>query len=150
VTRWDNNHECLRCFARCHDVVEQRERRRLLIECCFCGMLMEVPGQISVPGDLTLKQGRFSGLKISEVLMQQDGEEYLDWLAGRTPSLKEAIQEVKRAAVRPAAAVIVPAAAVAHPEVAKNTGSRQPGLTSFHGRDGAPPSPKGGGAFLFD
>ncbi len=148
--RWDDKVACERCEARCHDVLEQRPRRRLLVSCCFCGMLADVPGEAELPGDLTLKYGRFAGLKISEVLAEENGAEYLEWLAGRTPSLRPAIEEIKRATVRPAAA-IVPAAAVAQPVVAQNAGSRQPGSTPFPGGDGAPPPPKrGGGALLFD
>lgn len=151
MIRWDDKADCPRCAARCHDIVEQRERKRLLIECCFCGMLLEVPGTISVPGDTTLKYGRFAGLKISEVLLQPSGLEYLDWLAGRTPSLREAIEEVKRAAVRHEGAAIVPAPAASQPVVDENAGSRQPGQTPFPGRAGDPLPPQGGGgSLLFD
>jgi hypothetical protein len=149
MIRWDDKADCPRCNARCHDVVEQRERNRLLIECCFCGTLLEVPGTVSVPGDTTLKYGRFAGMKISDVLLQPNGDEYLEWLAGRTPSLREAIDAVKHATVREAAA-IVPAAAVAQPVVAENSGGRQPGFTPYPGRDGGPLPLQRGSGSLFD
>lgn len=151
MIRWDDKADCPRCEARCHDVLEQRPRKRLLIACCFCGALLEVPGSVSVPGDTTLSQGRFAGLKLSEVLLEPSGLEYLEWLAGSTPHMREAIEEVKRAAVRDQGAGVITAPAASQPVVDQNSGSRQPVLHPFHGRAGAPPPPTGGGgALLFD
>lgn len=86
IGRIDDTYQCIdgRCGASCHDILLE-ERGQWLLGCCFCNCtqwLPAIPGHIKPREEqFVLRDGRFAGMTLDEVMSQPRGIDYITWAA---------------------------------------------------------------------
>lgn len=94
ATWWkaDDVISCDRCQGRCHDAVDQRGRKTLLV-CNYCGLGEWAYGAPEAPRDESprMASGRYAGMTLTEISKQDGGLRYLEWIRDNQPELREAV-----------------------------------------------------------
>ncbi len=97
--RWDDQHTCLRCEGRAHDIVLD-EKDYAVLECAFCGVTERVaaikrvkpPAKPKAKEDFRFTHGRFSGMTIDEVSKTDVGLQYLEHVVKTNEILRPVVE----------------------------------------------------------
>ena len=93
--RWDDKHNCSRCNAMAHDIIDEG-RHSTSLECCFCGQVDRVPPirreKLDAPApEFRFPHGRFAGKTLAEVDADPNGRVYLEFQRANSPALRSVI-----------------------------------------------------------
>lgn len=88
IGRSDGHYECadIKCGSSHFDILDEW-RGEWFVECMICGTGQSVPaisGVISTPdaaGEFVFADGRYEGLSVSQVVLDENGPTYLSWAA---------------------------------------------------------------------
>ncbi len=89
MTELLDHRPCKRCHGTVVEPIEEG-----LASCCYCGLLVRVPGARPAPppGEWKLQAGRFAGMTLAEAAAQPNGRRYLEVLRDSDDKLRARIE----------------------------------------------------------